>query len=118
MSPNYLPGDHRASVGRPGEDISEPPSIYGRASYTGGGLTCAEEPRGPPNRFTRHARREHVNHRCTVAVRPMERMEANLLGLGVGTLALIVERTRMDASGAVVETADMLLPADRWSVSL
>ncbi|MFE4017766.1 UTRA domain-containing protein [Streptomyces sp. NPDC059101] len=51
-------------------------------------------------------------------MRPMERMEANLLGLGVGTLALIVERTRMDASGAVVETADMLLPADRWSVSL
>ncbi|MFE3772844.1 UTRA domain-containing protein [Streptomyces sp. NPDC059122] len=97
--------------GRGKISVSPPP-------YTGGGLTCAEEPRGPPNRFTRHARREHVNHRCTVAVRPMERMEANLLGLGVGTLALIVERTRMDASGPVVETADMLLPADRWSVSL
>lgn len=68
--------------------------------------------------WRRGARREHVNHRCTVAVRPMDRVEAGLLGLGVGTLTLIVERTRMDASGAVVETADMLLPADRWNVSL
>lgn len=68
--------------------------------------------------WRRGAQRPHDSYRCTVSVRPMERAEADLLGLGAGTLALLVERTRMDAAGAVIETADMLLPADRWSVSL
>lgn len=68
--------------------------------------------------WRRGSARPHDSYRCTVRVRPMEHVEADLLGLHAGTLALLVERTRIDTNGTVVETADMVLPADRWSVSL
>lgn len=62
--------------------------------------------------------RPHVGYRAAVRTHQMTPAEAHALGLAVGTLALLVERTRLDAGGAVVEVADVLLPADRWIVGL
>lgn len=61
--------------------------------------------------------RAHMSYRCTISVRPMSREEAGILGLADATPALLVERTRLDGHGAVVEVADLVLPADRWQVS-
>ncbi|MGW2010818.1 GntR family transcriptional regulator [Streptomyces nigrescens] len=60
---------------------------------------------------------DHATCRCTASVRPMTRVDADLLGLAAGALALHVERTRLNAGGGVTETADLVLPADRWSIT-
>lgn len=44
--------------------------------------------------------------------------QAHALGLLVDTLAYRVTRTRLDAHGAPVETADLILPMDRWRIRL
>lgn len=44
--------------------------------------------------------------------------EADHLGLPQGVPAWLIQRTRVTASGRPVETADMVLPADRWRVRL
>lgn len=62
--------------------------------------------------------RPHVAVRCELRPHAMTAGEAAALGLAVGTAALLVERTRVDAAGRPVETADLVLPADRWRVSL
>ncbi|MFK8850528.1 UTRA domain-containing protein [Streptomyces sp. Ac-502] len=67
--------------------------------------------------WRRGAARRHASFRCTAQVRPMGREEAALLGLAVGTLALLLERTRLDERGAVVEVADLVLPTDRWVIA-
>jgi DNA-binding GntR family transcriptional regulator len=46
----------------------------------------------------------------------LRRDSATLLGLVVGAPVLIIERTRLDHRGQPVETADLVLPADRWRV--
>lgn len=43
--------------------------------------------------------------------------EASLLGLATGATAFLLERTRFDAAGTPVQTADLVLPADRWRIS-
>lgn len=60
--------------------------------------------------------RPHARFRMSVSARPMTQTEAHLLGLSTGTLALVVDRTRLDTGGAVTEVADLVLPADRWTV--
>lgn len=62
--------------------------------------------------------RQHVAFRCTAQVRLMTRAEADLLGLSIGTPVLLLERTRLDERGAVVEVADLVLPTDRWVVAV
>ncbi|MFP8944676.1 GntR family transcriptional regulator [Streptomyces fenghuangensis] len=62
--------------------------------------------------------RPHVAVRCELRPHAMTVGEAAALGLAAGTAALLVERTRLDAAGRPVETADLVLPADRWRVSL
>ncbi|MFD5467259.1 UTRA domain-containing protein [Kitasatospora sp. NPDC127059] len=44
--------------------------------------------------------------------------EAEHLGLPQGVPAWLIQRTRLTAAGSPVETADMVLPADRWRVRL
>lgn len=44
--------------------------------------------------------------------------EAGVLGLAAGVPAWLIQRTRYDAAGRPVETADLVLPADRWRVRL
>lgn len=44
--------------------------------------------------------------------------EADALGLPQGVPAWLIQRTRASASGRPVETADMVLPTDRWRVRL
>jgi GntR family transcriptional regulator len=44
--------------------------------------------------------------------------EGDQLGLPQGVPAWLIQRTRYAASGRPVETADMVLPADRWRVRL
>lgn len=44
--------------------------------------------------------------------------EGEHLGMVAGVLALLVRRTRFGADGRPVETADLVLPADRWRVRL
>ncbi|MFE4867768.1 GntR family transcriptional regulator [Streptomyces sp. NPDC056682] len=44
--------------------------------------------------------------------------QARALGLTVDTVAYRVVRTRLDADGTPLETADLVLPVDRWLVRL
>lgn len=44
--------------------------------------------------------------------------EAGYLGLAPGVPAWLVQRTRYDTAGRPIETADLVLPADRWRVRL
>jgi GntR family transcriptional regulator len=44
--------------------------------------------------------------------------QAHALGLLVDTVAYRVVRTRLDAHGVPVETADLILPMDRWRIRL
>ncbi|MFD5892243.1 UTRA domain-containing protein [Streptomyces sp. NPDC060334] len=45
-----------------------------------------------------------------------DRDQAQTLGIPTGTLALLIERTFHDSDDRPVETADLLIPADRWTV--
>lgn len=62
--------------------------------------------------------RPHVSYRASARTHEMTADESAALGLTTGTLALLVERTRFDAAGSIVEVADLVLPADRWTVGL
>ncbi|MFF1359609.1 GntR family transcriptional regulator [Streptomyces sp. NPDC058297] len=43
--------------------------------------------------------------------------QANLLGISVGDLVLLIERTYYDTDGRPVETADIVVPDVRWEVA-
>lgn len=61
----------------------------------------------------------HHSYRCTADPRhTFTPDEAAALGLAAGTPAMRLERTRYDEAGRVVETADLILPADRWTIAL
>ncbi|MER5870529.1 GntR family transcriptional regulator [Streptomyces sp. NPDC002044] len=45
-----------------------------------------------------------------------DRDQAQQLGIPSGALALLIERTFYDRDDRPVETADLLIPADRWTV--
>ncbi|MEU3990060.1 GntR family transcriptional regulator [Streptomyces platensis] len=68
--------------------------------------------------WRRGARHPHASHRVTVRTERMARQDADLLGLAAGIPVLVVQRTRYSADGAPVEVADLVLPSDRWQVSL
>ncbi|GAA2751506.1 MULTISPECIES: GntR family transcriptional regulator [Kitasatospora] len=42
--------------------------------------------------------------------------QANLLGISVGDLVTVIERTHLDADGRAVETADLVVPDARWDI--
>lgn len=58
----------------------------------------------------------HKRYVCEVRVSTMSRAAATILGLAAGMTVLLVERTRYDVEGRPVETADLVLPADRWTL--
>lgn len=60
--------------------------------------------------------REYATFRCEVRPHSLTADEAALLGLGRGMPAFFVERTRIDADLRPVQTADLILPADRWRI--
>ncbi|MFJ5217146.1 GntR family transcriptional regulator [Streptomyces sp. NPDC088354] len=62
--------------------------------------------------------RPHVSHQLHVTGGTLDRAAATLLGLGVGMVVLVIERTRYDERGLPVETADLVLPADRWRIKM
>ncbi|MGI5380719.1 GntR family transcriptional regulator [Streptomyces sp. CA-251387] len=43
--------------------------------------------------------------------------QANLLGISIGDLVLVIERTYYDTDGRAVETADITVPDTRWEVA-
>jgi GntR family transcriptional regulator len=66
----------------------------------------------------RGQRRPHVGVSAELGVVALTASQAHALGLLVDTLAFRVVRTRTDAGGHPVETADLILPMDRWLIRL
>lgn len=56
--------------------------------------------------------------RAVERVQPItiDRDQAQQLGVATGTLATLIERTYLDDGNRPVETADIVIPADRWDV--
>lgn len=66
----------------------------------------------------RGQRRPHAGHVVEVGAAPLTTEQAHALGLLVGMTAFRLVRTRLDEDGAPVETADLVLPVDRWLIRL
>ena len=66
----------------------------------------------------RRRRRPHTSVTAELGVVPLTEEQAHALGLLVDSLAYRVMRTRLDPHGAPVETADLILPLDRWTIRL
>lgn len=66
----------------------------------------------------RGRRQSHAAFTAELGTVPLGVDEAHALGLLVDTLAFRVVRTRLDAHGTPVETADLILPMDRWRIRL
>ncbi|AJP04809.1 hypothetical protein TU94_28555 [Streptomyces cyaneogriseus subsp. noncyanogenus] len=66
----------------------------------------------------RGERQPHVSFTAELGVVSLGRGHAHALGLLVDALAFRVVRTRLDAQGRPLETADLILPMDRWLVRL
>lgn len=47
----------------------------------------------------------------------VDRHQAHLLGIATGSQATLIERTHYDTGGRPVETADILVPAERWDIT-
>lgn len=62
-------------------------------------------------------RRGHATYSCQLRLDALQPADAALLGLAAGVPVLVIERARYDAEDAVVQVADLVLPADRWHVS-
>jgi GntR family transcriptional regulator len=63
-------------------------------------------------------RRPHVSFAAELGVVELSERQAHALGLTVDVLAYRLVRTRLDAAGCAVETADLVLPMDRWVIRL
>jgi GntR family transcriptional regulator len=60
----------------------------------------------------------HVSHSAVLGIVRLREDQAHALGLLVDALAYRVVRTRFDVHGSPVETADLILPVDRWMIRL
>ncbi|MFI1972854.1 hypothetical protein BLA24_30890 [Streptomyces cinnamoneus] len=47
----------------------------------------------------------------------LTRETAQILGMAPGTQATLIQRTHYDTSGRPVETADLLVPTERWAIT-
>ncbi|MEU3754843.1 GntR family transcriptional regulator [Streptomyces olivoreticuli] len=68
------------------------------------------------------ARMAHIGitvGRVAEVPRPVQvtRDQAHLLGIAAGSQATLIERTHYDTGGRPVETADILVPAERWDIT-
>lgn len=66
----------------------------------------------------RGQRRPHTSFTAELGVLELPEEQAHALGLLVDTLAFRVIRTRFDHDGRPLETADLILPMDRWLIRL
>jgi GntR family transcriptional regulator len=66
----------------------------------------------------RGQRRPHASYAAELGVLSLAEEQAHALGLLVDTLAYRVVRTRFDLHGRPLETADLILPMDRWLIRL
>lgn len=66
----------------------------------------------------RGRRRAHVGFTATVDAVLVNHEQGAALRLPVDTVALRIVRTRLDGDGVPVETADLILPRDRWRIEL
>jgi GntR family transcriptional regulator len=64
----------------------------------------------------RGRRRSHVSAVVEVGTVRLNTEQAAGLGLPVDTVAYRIVRTRLDGVGRPVETADLILPMDRWEL--
>ncbi|MFB7244676.1 GntR family transcriptional regulator [Streptomyces populi] len=60
----------------------------------------------------------HVSYAAELGVTELREEQAHALGLLIDSLAFRVVRTRFDHDGRPLETADLILPMDRWMVRL
>lgn len=66
----------------------------------------------------RGRRRPHASFVVEVGVVPLQEEQAAALGLLTDATAYWLVRTRLDREGRPVETADLILPMDRWLIRL
>jgi GntR family transcriptional regulator len=66
----------------------------------------------------RGRRRAHTSFAAEVGCVELSAEQAHALGLLVDTVAFRVVRTRFDHDGRPLETADLILPMDRWRIRL
>jgi GntR family transcriptional regulator len=66
----------------------------------------------------RGRRRPHAGYRASVDAVLVTHEQGAALRLPVDAVALRIVRTRLDGDGAPVETADLILPRDRWRIGL
>lgn len=66
----------------------------------------------------RGVRRPHASYAAELGVASLSVEQAHALGLLVDAVAFRVVRTRFDHEGRPLETADLILPMDRWLVRL
>jgi len=66
----------------------------------------------------RGQRRRHVSFRAELGAVELGEEQAHALGLLVDAVAFRVVRTRFDVHGRPLETADLILPMDRWLIRL
>lgn len=66
----------------------------------------------------RGQRQRHAWFTAELGAAALEEDQAHALGLLVDTVAYRVTRTRFDDHGTPVETADLILPMDRWRIRL
>lgn len=114
-------GDVESGVCKPGPELRERLQVTSRARLH---WTRSEllDPDGRPamllTTWQRGARlHPYTAVRCEVRPHTLTVDEAGLLGLAAGAAALLVERTRYGEDGNPVQTADLILPADRWRIA-
>lgn len=116
----YGRGDAEHSTVRAGDDLALRLKVQPRAVLQRERVELLD-PDGRPamlvTAWRKGALRPHADRRCTLRAHVLERAEAALLGLAPGIPALLIARTRLDAAGRPVQTADLVLPADRWRVA-
>lgn len=66
----------------------------------------------------RGQRRRHASYTAELGCVELPAEHAHPLGLLMDTLAFRVVRTRFDQAGRPLETADLILPMDRWLIRL
>ena len=66
----------------------------------------------------RGQRRPHASYAAEVGAVALAAEQAHALGLLVDAIAFRVVRTRFDHEGRPLETADLILPMDRWLIRL
>ena len=66
----------------------------------------------------RGQRKPHVSYSAELGCVTLAEAQAHALGLLVDTPAFRVVRTRFDHDGRPLETADLILPMDRWLIRL